>query len=612
MTFLLKSDNSEQSDDSFWFHPAIAAALFAIDPSGLQGILLRGQPGPARDQWLLQLRSLLPAGTPWRRLPVSVSDDRLLGGVDLSATLKRGRLVVERGLLAESHEGVLLLSMAERIHPAIAARLAAVLDTLTVAVERSGISDRFPARLGMIALDEGIDHEEAVPLSLSDRFAIHLSFDNIGIDQIGPPYTSVDKICSARLRLSGVTVSDSLVRALCVTATNFGIESMRAVTLAVRVARAAAALESKREVSEATASLAAQLVFASRASCLPLSEDEQSDTKPSDSAQEDSTPQENPAPEQPQSLDLEESHFLEERIIEATQASIPPALMQQLQYGDPVRSSNRSNGRSAARQRPAQRGRRVGVRPGVPANGSHLNLVETLRAAAPWQSIRRLQVQPTHSTEAPSVIIRREDFRVNRYQQRAATTAIFAVDASGSSALHRLAEAKGAVELLLADSYQRRDQVALVAFRGKEAELLLPPTRSLVRAKRSLTALPGGGGTPLAAGIKLALDTALAIRRKGEVPVIILLTDGRANITLDGNADRPQAASEALDTARWIRSESITSLLVDTSPRSGPEGRRLAEAMAAHYLALPHTDARRLTVAARDVVAGSTKRVAHT
>ena len=155
---------------------------------------------------------------------------------------------------------------------------------------------------------------------------------------------------------------------------------------------------------------------------------------------------------------------------------------------------------------------------------------ETLRVAAPWQRVRRARSEATGNTGNAAVRLRREDFRVNRYQQRAATTTVFAVDASGSAALHRLAEAKGAVELLLAESYQRRDQVALVSFRGLRADLLLAPTRSLVRAKRSLAELPGGGGTPLAAGIRLALDIALGILRKGETPVVILLTDGRANV----------------------------------------------------------------------------------
>jgi magnesium chelatase subunit D len=116
------------------------------------------------------------------------------------------------------------------------------------------------------------------------------------------------------------------------------------------------------------------------------------------------------------------------------------------------------------------------------------------------------------------VEVRRDDFRVGRFEQRSQSTTIFVVDASGSSAFNRLAEAKGAVELLLADCYVRRDRVALLAFRGRGAELLLPPTRSLVRAKRSLAGLPGGGGTPLAAGIDAAAALADAVRRRGETP----------------------------------------------------------------------------------------------
>ncbi|MFN5457531.1 VWA domain-containing protein, partial [Bradyrhizobium sp.] len=112
------------------------------------------------------------------------------------------------------------------------------------------------------------------------------------------------------------------------------------------------------------------------------------------------------------------------------------------------------------------------------------------------------------------------------FKQRSGTTTIFVVDASGSSALQRLAEVKGAVELLLAECYIRRDEVALIAFRGKGAELLLPPTRSLTRAKRSLAALPGGGGTPLSAAIFAATELALAVKAKGQAPTIVLMTDG--------------------------------------------------------------------------------------
>lgn len=195
--------------------------------------------------------------------------------------------------------------------------------------------------------------------------------------------------------------------------------------------------------------------------------------------------------------------------------------------------------------------------------------------------------------------MRREDFRITRFKHRSPTTTIFAVDASGSAALHRLAEAKGAVELLLADCYVRRDQVALIAFRGPAAELLLPPTRSLVRAKRSLAALPGGGGTPLAAGIDAAAALADAVRRRGGTPVVVVLTDGRANIARDGSPGRPRAEEDALAAARRLRAAGFTALLVDTSPRPQPAAEQLAREMGARYLPLPYADAANLSLAIR-------------
>jgi magnesium chelatase subunit D len=180
---------------------------------------------------------------------------------------------------------------------------------------------------------------------------------------------------------------------------------------------------------------------------------------------------------------------------------------------------------------------------------------------------------------------------------------IFAVDASGSAALHRLSEAKGAVELLLADCYVRRDQVAMVSFRGTEAEVLLPPTRSLVRAKRQLADLPGGGGTPLAAGIEAAEGLADRCARGGLTPTIVLLTDGRANVARDGSHDRDAAERDALAAARRLQAAGVTALLIDTAPRSRPAARELAAAMGARHLPLPQGDARSLSAAVRSQMA---------
>ena len=168
---------------------------------------------------------------------------------------------------------------------------------------------------------------------------------------------------------------------------------------------------------------------------------------------------------------------------------------------------------------------------------------------------------------------------------------MFVVDASGSSALNRLAEAKGAVELLLAECYVRRDRVAVLAFRGAGVELLLPPTRSLARAKRCLAALPGGGGTPLAHAIEAAGQLADQVSRRGEAPVLVLLTDGRANIARDGTPGRARATEDALTAARALRPAGASALLLDTSPQPQPSAQTLADAMGAAYLPLPHAGA---------------------
>ena len=174
------------------------------------------------------------------------------------------------------------------------------------------------------------------------------------------------------------------------------------------------------------------------------------------------------------------------------------------------------------------------------------------------------RAQPGRATAASGAIarveVRREDFHVTRYRERAETTTIFVVDASGSSALHRLAEAKGAVELLLAECYVRRDRVALVAFRGAGAELLLPPTRSLVRAKRSLAGLPGGGGTPLACGLDAAALIAEGVLRRGGTPTLVVLTDGRANVARDGTHGRELAQRDATTAARRLRARGVAAV----------------------------------------------------
>jgi len=289
-------------------------------------------------------------------------------------------------------------------------------------------------------------------------------------------------------------------------------------------------------------------------------------------------------------------------VLAAALAAIPPGLLAALRQGDAARTRSPAGGRAGAWRSGSLRGRPAGIVRGVPGPRLRLSLIDTLRAAAPWQRLRAPE-RAGGAPRATRIEVRREDFHVRRFRSRAETTTIFVVDASGSAAMHRLAEAKGAVELLLADCYVRRDRVALIAFRGRGAELLLPPTRSLVRAKRGLAGLPGGGGTPLAAGVDAGVELAAAVARRGGTPTLVVLTDGRANIARDGSPGRPQAEADALAAAHGARSAGLATLFVDTAPRPQALAAALAQAMRATYLPLPHANAQALSRAAREAAA---------
>ncbi len=615
---------------------ALVAVLVSVCPSSLGGVAMRAPAGPARDEWLALLKQLLPEHTPLRRIPLNINDTALLGGLDLGATLQAGRPIAQQGVLAQANGGLVLLAMAERLSSGTAARLAAVLDTREVAIERDGLTVRTPVRLGVIALDEGAADDEQLPAALLDRLAFHVQLDGRSGSLDGMQWDAAD-VARARAMLPRVVASDDTVKALCAAAQALGVDSLRAPILALRVACAAAALAGQAVVCEEHAALAARLVLAPRATRLPAaSADTQQDENDAegdnqDHAQDPDQGQMQPAPDpddvppdaadaapsDTQPSDADAGNALAETVLDAAQAAIPPGLLAALKVGEAVRARTRAAGRSGAAQKSQARGRPLGARRGEPRAGSRLNVIETLRAAAPWQRLRQQEAarraQLPASSPAPAstarqrIYVRREDFHITRFKQLGQTTTLFVVDASGSSALNRLAEAKGAVELLLADCYVRRDRVSVLAFRGQTAELLLPPTRSLARAKRSLAGLPGGGGTPLATAIDAARELADQISRRGETPIVVLLTDGRGNIARDGAPGRTRAHDDALAAARQMRTAGPSCLLIDTSPQPQPTAHLLAQAMGATYVPLPYAGAQALSQVVR-AAAGAGKR----
>jgi magnesium chelatase subunit D len=287
-------------------------------------------------------------------------------------------------------------------------------------------------------------------------------------------------------------------------------------------------------------------------------------------------------------------------MIDIVEAALPAQLIAALMSasGPTSRGRDRDGRGSGDHVASAKRGRPIGARRGALRSGQRIHLIDTLRAAAPWQKLRKGQSPvgtqggaqvgtQVGATESARVRVMREDIRIRRFVEKRETTIVFAVDASGSSAWQRLSEAKGAVQLMLASAYQSRARVALVAFRNESGELILPPTRSLTRARRLLGDMVGGGGTPLASGLKVALKVALAERAKGRTARLLVLTDGQGNVALDGSQGRAKALEDALSIAGHLRASGLQTIHIDTSTRPRPESRAFADKMGARYAPLP-------------------------
>ena len=543
-----------------WDRAQAAVTALAVDPAGLRGLWLRARSGPLRDR-VVQALAALPL--PQRRLHPGVDDATLYGGVDLSATLANGHLVRAAGLLASP--AAVILTMAERCPAGLAARLARVLDD---------------PGFCLIALDEGAEPDEALAPALADRLALFLDLDGIPAADTFPLDLPPETLALARARLAEVRMDPKSVETLTRLAAAMGIASLRAPLLTLATARALAAWRGEATPSEDTLRHAAELTLAHRGT-LPDAADPESAPPPPEPDQPDSA-----EPETRQSADTPP----DEMLLDAIRAALPPDLLARLAVARASRAAKGSGGSGDARKG-NHRGRPLPPRPGTPGSGKRIDLVSTLRAAAPWQPLRR----KTALIDKPGLHIRQSDLRLKRYVETSDRVLIFTVDASGSSALARLTEAKGAVELLLAQAYARRDHVALIAFRGPSAELLLPPTRSLVQTKRRLAGLPGGGGTPLAAGLQLALLTALQTRARGMTPTIALLTDGRGNIALDGSPNRAQAEADSHRLALGLRNSRVPTLVIDIATRPQTALRDLAARLDAPYLPLPRADAQRLS-----------------
>ncbi|MBC7283850.1 VWA domain-containing protein [Hoeflea sp.] len=580
-----------------WADALLSAQILVAGAGLIGGVRLRAGAGPVRDRWLEMMNLMLAARsgktTPWIRIPSSSATGRLTGGIDITATLTSGRPVHEKGLLARADGGFVVLGMAERLAGASAAIIGSALDD-GESIGSSGT--RQASRFSIVALDESAGEDENLPSALADRLTLDLRLDGLSIrDAVCDPDLAAalarhlpDAATSAKA-MGGIPVGDGLLEAAAAISMALPGSPIRRALDLIRVARILAMIERKDQVDGEHLATAVRLCLGIT---LNASEQTEAEERPAEADQRQDSEDQPPPPEPPSDEADSDGEITEADMSDADMmvaaAAASRAVLAELDRPDRSMAAKMARtGKSGGFKSGSRRGRPAGIVSRPPYTEARPDVVSTLRAAIPWQRLRNPDFVLRTDGSVPQLRILPSDFRYIRFRHRTESTAIFAVDASGSTAMERLAEAKGAIELLLGDCYVRRDQVALITFRGLTAETLLEPTRSLVRAKRSLTGIPGGGPTPLAGAIRRSLEIAGMVQRRGQSPLIVYLTDGSGNIALDGKPDRVRAREDEKMLARQGAALGYRSILIDISRRPRETTRELARSMQAQYCPLP-------------------------
>jgi len=586
-------------------HERVKAAILvaAVDPS--VSLLVSGRRGTAKSILCRSVRDLMPfdAGT-FCEVPLGVSDDALLGTIDLDASIQKGEPVWDPGILARSHRGVCYIDEINLLEDATLSLILATLSSSVVRCEREGLSVQAPCECLAMA-SYNVAEGELRP-SVADRFSMIVSTDDdeatfsIPLNRIAATDVAMqwsdssmrvleeyeseqaelrEHIGISRRLLPNVRIDESQIRRILSVCVACGVQGHRAELFAVQIARASAALQHSIDVDDQDVNVALSLAVLPRATREPTEDilnpppsaqtqgtrqaererNDQNDEEKDEMQEEEA----NAGEMEPQTIEADESKLNVKQMMDVYEKAMLSS------FAEKKQSSGAASGKTKRTSTMSmQRGRYV--KPIFPPGGNiksgRIAIDATLRAAAPFQLARRRRMQQQQANKKKLVYITQDDIRLKKLSRRSSALTIFLVDASGSMALNRMSVAKAAILRLLQISYTKRDSVSLVEMSGDAAVVLLPPTRSTLLVSRRLAVMPCGGGTPLAHGLKTASRVALNAHKvrggksAGQIRLVVL-TDGRPTRSLEWSENPSSRVDSNAPTRQELQEEILTLVL---------------------------------------------------
>ena len=543
------------------------------------------------------------AGT-FCEVPLGVSDDALLGTIDLDASIQKGEPVWDPGILARSHRGVCYIDEINLLEDATLSLILATLSSSVVRCEREGLSVQAPCECLAMA-SYNVAEGELRP-SVADRFSMIVSTDDdeatfsIPLNRIAATDVAMqwsdssmrvleeyeseqaelrEHIGISRRLLPNVRIDESQIRRILSVCVACGVQGHRAELFAVQIARASAALQHSIDVDDQDVNVALSLAVLPRATREPTEDilnpppsaqtqgtrqaererNDQNDEEKDEMQEEEA----NAGEMEPQTIEADESKLNVKQMMDVYEKAMLSS------FAEKKQSSGAASGKTKRTSTMSmQRGRYV--KPIFPPGGNiksgRIAIDATLRAAAPFQLARRKRMQQQQANKKKLVYITQDDIRLKKLSRRSSALTIFLVDASGSMALNRMSVAKAAILRLLQISYTKRDSVSLVEMSGDAAVVLLPPTRSTLLVSRRLAVMPCGGGTPLAHGLKTASRVALNAHKvrggksAGQIRLVVL-TDGRPTRSLEWSENPSSRVDSNAPTRQELQEEILTLVL---------------------------------------------------